>query len=124
MQPSTPKNTCASVARIRDPRGAYPEQFQTHVERQHYSPATITPYRHCLNVLGRQMRALNVDLKDLDEDGAVALIAGSKHPSSSRKHHAVIIRSCITFLTPLGSREAERGDDTRRHRARMSQTRI
>lgn len=102
MQPPTLNNTCARVARIRDPLGAYPEQFQTHLERQHYSPATITQYWHCLNVLGSQMRALNVDLKDLDEDGAVALIAGSKHPSSGRKHHAFIIRSFITFLTPLG----------------------
>lgn len=86
-----------------DPLGDYPEQFQSHLESQHYRPATIVNYVHCMSALGRQMGALGIDLKDIDEDRAVDLITGSKPPSSLCKHGAFIIRSFVRFLAALGA---------------------
>jgi site-specific recombinase XerD len=106
MTPPKLNNTRTEAATVRDPLSDYPEHFLKHLQSQHYSAATIAQYKHCVNVLASQMGALNVDLKDLDEDRAVDLIARSeqqKQRSSGRKHNAFIIRSFIKFLTGLGS---------------------
>jgi site-specific recombinase XerD len=54
-----------------------------------------------MNALGRKMSAIDIELKDLDEDRAVELITGSKPRSSRRKHEAFIIRSFMKFLATL-----------------------
>ena len=103
MRPPKLTNTRAKAATIHNPLGAYPEQFRKHLESEHFSPATIAQYERCLNVLGSQMSALNIDLKDLDENRAVELIARPEQQSYRRKHNAFIIRSFIKFLIGLGS---------------------
>jgi hypothetical protein len=50
--------------------------------------------------------ALNVELKDLDEDKAVDLIALQKQRPRRRKENAFIIRSFTKFLAGLGSVKA------------------
>jgi integrase/recombinase XerD len=102
MRPPNLKTPRTEAATIRDPLGTYPEQFQKHLERQHYNPATIVRYRHRLTALGCQMKALKVRLKDLDEERAVELIAKAEPRSSHSKHHRFIVRRFIQFLAPLG----------------------
>ncbi|MGH8588460.1 MAG: hypothetical protein ACREXX_03695 [Gammaproteobacteria bacterium] len=48
------------------------------------------------------MEAHGVDIRDLDEVQAVALIARWGQPSSHRKHNAFIVRRFVKFLTALG----------------------
>jgi integrase/recombinase XerD len=119
MRPPQRNNPRTDTTTIHDPLGAYPEQFHQHLERQHYSPATIIEYTHCLNALGRQMKARHVDLKDLDEEFAVELIAHAEPLSSHHKHRHFIVRRFIAFLTPLGVVKPQREvplDDTVRGR--------
>src|ERR1035438_456491 len=47
------------------------------------------------------MRASGIDLKDLDEDVALDLIAKSDHPSS-RRHYRFMVKEFIKFLNTLG----------------------
>ena len=42
---------------IDNPLGAYMTQFQTHLERQFYRPATIAEYSQCLLALGHEIKA-------------------------------------------------------------------
>ena len=85
-----------------DPLETYPEQFQKHLESQHYRPSTIAHYGHCLNVLRRQMAALGVELHELDEDRAVELIGKSPYRSFRSKNNAFIVRTFVRFLSDLG----------------------
>jgi integrase/recombinase XerD len=103
MRPTSSKIPSEKAATICDPLGDYPQQFQKHLERQHYRPSTIEQYAHCLDAFGAKMKALDIDLKDLDEDRAADLITASKPRSSRCKHEAFIIRSFIRFLTGLGA---------------------
>lgn len=103
MTPLKLNSPSTTIATIGDPLDAYPEQFQKHLESQHYSTASMAEYGRCINILGSQMRAINVGLKDLDEEKAVDLIASAEQPSGRRKHYAFIVRSFIKFLIGLGS---------------------
>jgi len=119
MRPPQRNTSQTDAATIRHPLDAYPEQFQKHLERQHYSPATILQYHHCLNALGSQMQARHVDLKDLDEERAVELIAQAEPLSSHSTYHRFIVRRFLTFLAPLGVVKPRRDatlDDTVRGR--------
>ncbi len=119
MRPVQRNHPLPEAATSRDPLGAYPEQFLQHLERQHYSPATIKPYTHCLHALGSQMQAHHVALQDLDEERAVELLAHTKPLASPSKHHCFIVRQFMTFLAPLGvvkPRLAATVDDTVRGR--------
>ena len=102
MRPPQRNHPLTEAATSRDPLGAYPEQFLQHLERQHYSPATIKPYTHCLHALGSQMQAHHVALQDLDEERAVELIAQAEPLSSHSTYHRFIVRRFLTFLAPLG----------------------
>jgi integrase/recombinase XerD len=101
MRPPSSNSPSTRPTAICDPLGDYPQQFQRHLESQHYRPATIAQYVHCMNALGCRMRAIDIELKDLDEDRAVDLITGSKPRSSRCKYQAFIIRSFVKFLTTL-----------------------
>lgn len=103
MTPLKLNSPSTTIAMIGDPLDAYPEQFQKHLESQHYSTASMAEYGRCINILGSQMRAINVGLKDLDEEKAVDLIASAEQPPGRRKHYAFIVRSFIKFLIGLGS---------------------
>ena len=119
MRPAQRNHPLTEAATSRDPLGVYPEQFLKHLERQHYSPATIKPYTHCLHALGSQMQAHHVALQDLDEERAVELLAHTKPLASPSKHHCFIVRQFMTFLAPLGvvkPRLAAPLDDTVRGR--------
>jgi site-specific recombinase XerD len=94
-------NTHQEAATHSDPLGAYPQQFQKHLESQHYRPATIAQYGHCINVLRSQMAVLGVKLHDLDEDWAVELIGKSPYRSFRSKTSAFIIRTFVRFLVTL-----------------------
>lgn len=96
-KPATPTN-----GRIRDSLGAYLEQFEEHLERQHYSPKTLAQYAQCLNAFSSHMTALNVELKDLDEESAVAVMSRSGLPSYRSKYGRFIARSFIKFLATAG----------------------
>lgn len=85
------------------PLGGYPEQFQKHLERQHYSADSIGGYIGCIRALGSQMRALNIGPEDLDPEMAMDLIAKSTRPSYRIKHDRFVVRSFFNFLTSLGT---------------------
>jgi hypothetical protein len=53
---------------IDDPLGTYMPQFQKHLEKQFYKPATIAEYDQCLTALGYQMKAANVEPEHLNKD--------------------------------------------------------
>ena len=83
---------------IDNPLGAYMTQFQTHLERQFYRPATIAEYSQCLTALGHEMKAVGMEPAHLNEDAAVELITKAALPSYRSKHHRFIVRSFISFL--------------------------
>ncbi|HEX4000983.1 MAG TPA: site-specific integrase [Pirellulales bacterium] len=103
MTTPKPTNTHQEAATHSDPLGAYPQQFQKHLESQHYMPATIAQYGRCINVLRSQMVVLGVKLHDLDEDWAVELIGKSPYRSFRSKTSAFIIRTFVRFLATLGA---------------------
>jgi site-specific recombinase XerD len=92
---------------IRDPLGDHPERFQRHLESQHYSQASIIQYGDCIARLRNQMRLLEVDLKDLDTDLAVRLVAKPGLGTSRSRHNAFIVKKFIAFLTALGASKPE-----------------
>src|SRR5262249_44962488 len=91
-----------AAAKIRDPLGAYSEQFRQHLGGEHYRRATLDEYRRCLTTLGQQMKVLKVRLKDLYEERAVELIEQAGLRSSCRQQYRFIVRRFIQFLLPLG----------------------
>jgi hypothetical protein len=61
----------ANTAAIGDRLGAYPAQFQTHLEHQFYRPDTIAEYNRRLS------EALSLDAADVDlENGVLTLQQG------------------------------------------------
>jgi len=86
---------------IDNPLGTYMTQFQTHLERQFYRPATIAEYNQCLTALGNQMKAANVKPECLNEDVAGELITKAKLPSCRSKFNLFIVRSFVSFLRTL-----------------------
>ena len=115
MKLATPNNTTT----IRDPLGTFPEQFQRHLENQHYSAETRAQYDQCINALGSQMTALSIDLKDLDEEKAAELIAKSDQQPYRSKHNRFIVKSFVKFLNAQGAAKPPVGaalDDTARGR--------
>jgi site-specific recombinase XerD len=105
---TTPKttNTLQEAATQSDPLGTYPQQFQKHLESQHYRPSTVAHYGHCIDVLRSQMVAFHVHLNDLDEDRAVDLMRKSPYRSHHSKTSAYIIRAFVEFLADLGATKA------------------
>jgi site-specific recombinase XerD len=107
---------------IRNPLGDYPARFQRQLESQHYRPVTVAEYLRCIAVLGRQMAAAALELKDLDEVRAVDLIARSGHRSTCSKHNAFIVRTFVKFLTTVGATKpalVRAPDDTMRGRLKL-----
>ncbi|MGH8614224.1 MAG: tyrosine-type recombinase/integrase [Gammaproteobacteria bacterium] len=102
MKKSKSKSTGAEAAISSHLLGDYPEQFLRQLKSQYYSPAAISRYGQCIDALGRQMRACAVDIRDLDEVQAVALITRLGQQASRRKHTAFIVRRFVNFLTALG----------------------
>jgi integrase/recombinase XerD len=85
-----------------EPLGIYPKQFQTHLERQFYSPDAIANYTRCLTALGSKMAEIGIGLQDLDEETAVDVIAQSDLPSYRSKNSRFMVRSFVKFLTTVG----------------------
>jgi site-specific recombinase XerD len=112
-----PTNTRQESGTHGDPLGTYPEQFQKHLESQHYRPRTIAKYGQYIKVLRSQMMALGVKLGDLDEDRAVELIGRSPYRSFRSKTNAFIIRAFVRFSAALGATKpvlvASRDDSVR-----------
>jgi integrase/recombinase XerD len=102
MKPPQLNDTRIEAATVREPLGVYPKLFHRHLESQHYSAATLLKYSQCINALSRQMNTLNVDLKDLDDNRAVDLIAQLEPLAYRSTHNKFIVRSFIRFLTTLG----------------------
>ena len=102
MSPPELSTSSATTALLHDPLGDYPEQFQRHLESQHYKPSSVAQYGHRIHDLGRQMKAHGVELTDLDEDQAINLITPLDFPSSRRKYNAFIIGSFMRFLNVQG----------------------
>jgi integrase/recombinase XerD len=86
---------------IDNPLGTYMTQFQKHLEKQFYQPATIAEYDQCLTALGNQMKAANVEPEHLSEDTAGELIAKAKVAPSRSKYNRFIVGSFISFLRTL-----------------------
>lgn len=99
---STATRPRSGAAISRDPLGAYLEQFRQHLERQQYRPSTIAEYRRCLTTFGCQLKAHNVQLKELDEERAVAFFERAAPPARKHIQHRFIVRQFIQFLVPLG----------------------
>ncbi len=115
MKSATPSNPTA----IRDPLGTFPEQFQEHLENLHYSAETRAQYGQCIDALGNQMTALNIDLKYLDGEKAAELIAKSDQQPYRSKHNQFIVKSFVKFLNTHGAAKPPLGaalDDTTRGR--------
>jgi integrase/recombinase XerD len=83
------------TSKTSNPLGTYLKQFQEHLGRQFYRPATIADYDRCLT-------ALNSKMEELDEDTAVNLIAKSDLPSCRAKHNRFMVHSFVKFLVGLG----------------------
>lgn len=77
-----------------NPLGAYPKQFREQLERQFYSPGTVSGYDRCLSALNNKMEEHGIGLKDFDEDAAVNLIAKSDLPSCHAKHNRFMV--CVS----------------------------
>ena len=82
--------------------GDYPQQFRSHLEQEHYSPARITQYVLGIDALSRFLRRSNVAIKDLDEDRAVKLLMQSDGSLHWKKKTVFIVRSFARFLQVLG----------------------
>jgi hypothetical protein len=104
MKPATPNDRC-----IRDPLCEYLKQIKKHLENQHYSRDGMIQYSRCINALGCQMKAFNVDLNDLDEERAVDLISESDQPPYRCKHDRFVVKSFVKFLKTLGVAKSPRG---------------
>jgi integrase/recombinase XerD len=100
---STGKGTNVSVtaASDRDSLGPpYWRQFHAHLERQLYRPATIAQYHLCLKALGARMQALNIDVKELDAEQALNLLAQSAR-RSCHTHDRYMVRKFVEFLMTI-----------------------
>ncbi len=102
MTTPQPTNTPQEAATRSDPLGTYPQQFQKHLESQHYRPATIVQYHHAIAALRSQMLAHCVELSDLDGDRAVKLMRRSPYRSHHSKTSVFIIRAFVRFLVGVG----------------------
>jgi site-specific recombinase XerD len=90
------------TTKTNNPLGNHQRQFQIHLERQFYRPDTIGYYDRCLTALNSKMDEIGIDVKDLDEETAVNLIAKSELPRYRTKHNRFIVRSFIKFLVVQG----------------------
>lgn len=100
---STKSNAARTKAAIiPSPLGAYTQQFQRHLERLHYSPASMIDYMRCLGALGNRVKTLHIDVKGLDSETAVGLIAKPDQPARRSKYQCFMVKSFIKFLTGLG----------------------
>jgi site-specific recombinase XerD len=120
MDPTRPHRPPGSDTVTRDVLGDYLERFREHLARQHYRPATIAQYGHCIDALARKMRALGLGLKDLDEERAISLIRRPENRSSRGKHEVYIVRRFTEFLAALGATKpvVVAPEDTARDRLR------
>jgi hypothetical protein len=114
-----------------NPLGTYPKQFRKRLERQFYTPATVTLYDRCLSALSNKMEELSIDLNDLDEEAAVNLIAKSDLPSCHAIHNRFMVRGFVRFLVGEGVAKptpeavpADTRGGSRRHRTWTAQERL
>jgi len=104
MDTSTSNSVCSTgIGATHGPLADYPEKFLSHLKAEHYSKKSIRDYTKCLDVLSRRMRKRGIDVMDLDEGGAVALVTNSKRNPSRRKDRVCVVRNFIRFLTASGA---------------------
>ena len=84
------------------PLGNYPEKFLNYLRAEHYSKKSIYDYTKRLKVLSRQMRKHCIDVMDLDENRAYALVAGLSRTSPRRKDILFSVRHFLRFLNASG----------------------
>jgi integrase/recombinase XerD len=92
----------ADIVTTGSPLGDYPEKFLSNLEIEHYSRNTRDAYARYIHALNQLMKKHRVDIKDLDEDRAVALIMSLKWTLSRRKASLFMVRKFVMYLTDSG----------------------
>jgi integrase/recombinase XerD len=114
-------NRRVGTTALSDPLGDYPSKFRSHLESQHYSPATIAGYGRRIAALGGLMRELQIDTGSLNERSAERLI-GRLQPHSYRKSWtAFVVKRFVRYLIEQGATTSlpPGPNDTARERLRQ-----
>lgn len=90
---------------VTDAFGNYASAFRTCLEGQHYAPATLADYDHCLGALGELMRERQIDLGSLNEGNIGRLITTLQRHGRRKSRKSwipFVVRRFLRYLVESG----------------------